>query len=111
LLSNRLNSNQKIDSGFDALSRKCWKKRWRHLYREFLEHAHRTRDVPVAQVNHRKIKYAEVPLRHDLNKPPVAQQLGPRALYEARRLLLARLARQCQCRCNASAYLILLERQ
>ena len=71
-LGDRASSNLKAHCGFDALSRKRWKKRWRHLYREFLEHAHRPRDVPVAQVNDRKIKDAEVPLRHDLDKAPVA---------------------------------------
>jgi hypothetical protein len=71
-LGDRASSNLKAHCGFDALSRKRWKKRWRHLYREFLEHAHRPRDVPVAQVDDRKIKDAEVPLRYDLNKAPVA---------------------------------------
>src|SRR5216684_3453860 len=55
-----------------------WKygeERRRHLGREFLEHAHGPRDVTVAQMNQPEMEIAEMPIRHDLDEPAVAQQL------------------------------------
>ena len=43
--------------------------------REFLENAHRPSEVAIANMDYPEIKGGEVPLRHDLDKPAVAQQL------------------------------------
>ncbi len=43
---------------------------------QFLKHAHRSGDLPITQVNHRKMEGGEVPLRHHLDKASVAQQFG-----------------------------------
>lgn len=51
------------------------KQRSRHLSREFLEYAYRTRVVSIARVNHRQIKGAEVPFGHNLDEPTVGHQI------------------------------------
>src|ERR1700730_6207612 len=56
-------------------SRKRWKECRCHLCREFLEHAHRPRDVAVAEMDHPEMEDGEAPYRHDLDEPAVAQQL------------------------------------
>jgi len=56
-----------------ASSRRRGNERRYHLRREFLEHAHRPRDVPVAEMDHIEIGGAESPFRHDLDEPTVAQ--------------------------------------
>src|SRR5713226_8308323 len=56
-------------------SRKRWKDCRRHLRREFLEHTHGPRDVTIANGDHPEMEDGEVPSRHDLDEPPVAQQL------------------------------------
>src|SRR6266851_542247 len=57
-----------------ASSRKGWEERRRHLRREFLEYTHGPRDVTIAKMDHPEMEDGEVPSRHDLDEPPVAQQ-------------------------------------
>jgi hypothetical protein len=56
------------------LGRKILKKRRRHLHGKFLEHANRSRHVPVAEMNERKIEGAKAPLWHDLDQAAVAHE-------------------------------------
>src|SRR5882762_5881145 len=56
-------------------SRKSWEEGRRHLRREFLEYTHGPRDVTIAKMDHPEMEDGEVPSRHHLDEPPVAQQL------------------------------------
>src|SRR6516225_5206139 len=52
--------------------RQRWKQRPHHMGRDFLEHAHRARDVSIAGVNHPQVKGAEMPFGHNLDELTVA---------------------------------------
>src|SRR5580700_5667073 len=62
-----------IKKGYSG--RKLWKKRWRHVRREILKHAHGPWDVTIAEMDRPEMEDAEAPFRHDLDEPPIAQQL------------------------------------
>src|SRR5216683_1253538 len=72
----RVRLGPSADANIFSSSRKLRKKGWRHLRGEFLEQAQRLRHVPVAEMNDREVKGAKAPLRHDLDEPSVADELG-----------------------------------
>ena len=73
------------------LNGKSRKKRWRQFHCEFLKQPHRTRYVAAAQMHDRQVECANVPLGHDFNKSPVADQLG---LHDRREIANAQTAQQ-----------------
>src|SRR6266851_5420970 len=58
------------------LGREDGEERRRHLRREFLEYAHRTRCVPFAGMDHGEVDGAEAPIRHHFDEPSIAQEFG-----------------------------------
>src|SRR5215468_3424372 len=73
-------------------SRQIWKECWSPLRCEFLEQSNRACEEAVACVHQPQIEGGEAPVRHDLDEPPVAQQLR---LYERGKITYASAREQC----------------